>query len=148
MNEQNVWRIDLERLPRGDLLVTRSQAVQIIGKRADSMIPYLAERGRIKRYRLGRVWGYLVSGLRAYAASKGRQLDEDLVARYGLPTDTIRSYPTDLIPAAEASVLLGVDVQAGYLRRLRREGRLQGYWLLSEHGYSKAELASLDVGRS
>lgn len=144
--EQDVWAVDLDRLPRGDLLVTRSQGIQVLGLRADSMLPYLAGRGKVRRYRVGRVWGYLVSSLAAYAKAKGRQVDQAAAARYGIPTDTMRQYPRDLVPAAEASGILGVDVEAGYLRRLRREGKLEGYWLLAEHGYSRAELEKLAGG--
>lgn len=144
--DARAWRIDLEALPRGDLLVTRSQGIQVLGLRADSMLPYLAARGTLRKVRVGRVWGYLVSSLEAYARAKGRQIDRAAAAKYGVPTDTLREYPRDLVPAAEASSILGVDVEAGYLRRLRREGRLEGYWLLAEYGYSRAELEALAGG--
>lgn len=140
-----VWRIDWEQLPKdpADILLTRSQAVRILRRRADSLVAYLGERGRVPRMRLGRVWAYPLSGLLAYAKDKG--VDPDLAALPERPVTagTIRGYPRDLLGAKDASILLGVEPTAGYLRKLRRDGEVRGYWLLSEHGYSQADVEAL-----
>jgi len=145
MAEQIAWRVDYDKLPKdpADILLTRSQAVRVLGRRADSLVAYLGERGRLPRLRLGRVWAYPLSGLRTYAEAKGIALVPEQLPQTPTTAGTIRGYPKDLLGAKDASILLGVEPTAGYLRSLRRAGRIRGYWLLSEHGYSQADVEAL-----
>ena len=150
MSPQLVWCIDyrgLDGLEAGDILLTASQAIHVLGKRSPSMMVYLGEKGAVSRLRLGRGWAYPLSGLRKYMHSKLGLVRMDALPEQPTTVGVVRGYPTDLLSAQDASVLLGVEPTAGRLQQLRRGGLIQGYWLISEHGYSQADIVTLRDNR-